>query len=762
MAITFDLDADPTRAVLAFDEAIRSMEATKAASERLSASMGGMEAVANRAGVSTEQASRLIEQSVKRAAAEARKAQEDAARAAEKAAKDQERAAQRAAAALEREAKRAAAAQEREAQRAARAQEREAKRAAEAARKAAEMAGNSWNQVARRMQSNQLISDLEQLGGAFIPVGGAVSKVAMAFTSLVRPAAMLGTILGPSSGLLVGLAALPGAMALGSVAAHAFADAAVEARKRLEELGQKISKENREDLDDYAAAGERMAIATDRMAVALGAPIAAKLSDMSEMAAVAADKLRPLAAILEMYVDQQAPLGTAIADSLREPRKELIALTAAQKNLSASLAQGAAATKEAQEYAKALRDVHAQSDKLDKQAEESWAAKVKKDAKEAAQAQEKLGDIIREAGSDLLTAEGKVMAVRNERIAQVRELKITEEEAAMAIGEIERRAARDILAIDAERTKKRLDKLKDEAKEAAEIAKKGAELIARNEREINEMRTADAKQKAEERAAAEKSAREQVLTGMADLAVALTEINTQLHEEELERTRNRLERKREAMAEEWEAFRDATKDMTAEQRKAYRQRTKEDREKLRGDLERLQEQRDAQRQAVRDAFALQQAAAVGQVLINSAIAFSGLLASLSPLGIAAPVLATTIVGASTTASLAQIAAQKPPAHDGAAFGADEFYMGNRKVRDGESMVIFNQRATENGAPERAMAENRGERSGGGSGPARLVLADSGRVIGEAVVSEMRRPGSALAAAVGSTPRGFRDVYRKRR
>jgi hypothetical protein len=130
---------------------------------------------------------------------------------------------------------------------------------------------------------------------------------------------------------------------------------------------------------------------------------------------------------------------------------------------------------------------------------------------------------------------------------------------------------------------------------------------------------------------------------------------------------------------------------------------------------------------------------------------------LGPIGGA---IASSFIGAMLATQIGIIQSQKPPAHDGGTLGADELNIGNRRVRQGEAAVVFNQRAVQSGALDQAQRINRDQGSSGGSQEVRLVLADAGRVVGELVARETRRPGSRLAAAFGGT--GVVDPYGRAR
>lgn len=154
-----------------------------------------------------------------------------------------------------------------------------AKDAAEKASQAAKKTGKSWNDIAKNMQSNQAISDMEQLGAMFIMVGGGVSKMAMLFTSAVRPVAMLSEVLkanfGPQAPIVLGLAALPllGVAVVGMF--KSLSDGALEAAERLDKLGRaaEIPVEARRAMRDYQIATQELGVTMDKLAVSIGTAV---------------------------------------------------------------------------------------------------------------------------------------------------------------------------------------------------------------------------------------------------------------------------------------------------------------------------------------------------------------------------------------------------------------------------------------------------------------------------------------------------------
>lgn len=789
--VVFDLDVNNEKALLAFDESIRGMQQTKAASEQLIAAMGGIEKVAEAAGVSTAQAAKLVEQSVKQSAKAVEKAQQDAGKATEKASND-------AAAAAIKAAKDAEKAQIKSAKEAEKALERFEKLAAKAyreqqlaAEKAARSAGNSWNQIAKRMQSNQVISDIEQLGGMLGLVGGSVSKFGMLLSSTVRPVSMLSEALtaafGPQAPVILGLLALPVAGAAAIAILKGLANAGLEASERLEKLGLKIAPDSKRAFDEYEGSTQRLSVAMDRLKVAVGDDLADVLADAVELTAAFAEKMEALETVLHytarggLFVVtlgmSELVLGLAAAGALvmdlaadwqrssRQQAEAIATVTTAQSQAAGLRAKLANDEKKLQaEIEKDRRKAFDEQLERDKRREKELQQEAEKRQREAEQrikqeqeTQDKLSAIVASGMDELMSEEGKLYAERNKRIEQVRDLEISEEQAANAILMINEQLEAQLQQL----YQKRWDDAKEKRDEAYKDEKAAAEKFGRD---ISRM-LAD---RARDDAQAQKEALQGALTEMADAWLTFVQDIAQLRidalEEDLDRLKNQTKNAREQLRDQWEDFRDATRGMSQEDRARFRQQTKDERDASRAAIEELRARQDAQRKAIRETFAVSQAAATAQVIMQGALAYMGMLAglaaSLGPAAPAAPFIAAGIVGPAVAAQLAQIASQKPPAHSGKVFGADEFFVGDQMVRQGERGAILNQRTVETGGVDKVNAMNEGRDKSTSTAPMQVVFADGGRVVGEAWMREVKRPGSPLARAVGSAPRGFSDPYRR--
>lgn len=285
----------------------------------------------------------------------------------------------------------------------------------------------------------------------------------------------------------------------------------------------------------------------------------------------------------------------------------------------------------------------------------------------------------------------------------------------------------------------KLDSIEADAQDAADYI---AAILERNEEELeaweeHQKELAELEAEAlEERKAAQEEAAFAIAEAWTGLAQTLAELGAESTQAELDRIQEQKQSLLDALDEAEGA----------------------EKEKLEADLDNIKAREEVAKNEARQAFELSQAAASASVIASGAAAFAQMLAVFAALGPGAPVAAGLVVGPAIAAQLAAISANQPPAHSGANLGADEFFVGNQMVRQGERAVVFNQRAVESGAADRAMAMNRDQ---GGDREVRFVMGDSGRIIGEVVVRESRRPGSRLGAAFGTVPVGYSDPYNRR-
>lgn len=174
-----------------------------------------------------------------------------------------------------------------------------------AAEAAASNMSNRFVSAAKAIQSSPLIGSLEQVVGKFGQLGGEVGNAAGFITSAIRPVAGLTSSLGAAgsaaAALAVPLAALAAAplVFLGAAAAlNSMASSAASAAERLREVGIEVGPQATAELDQYTAAQESMAIASDRLAVAVGGAFA---EDFAFLTSAAAGAVRVWADLAEQW-----------------------------------------------------------------------------------------------------------------------------------------------------------------------------------------------------------------------------------------------------------------------------------------------------------------------------------------------------------------------------------------------------------------------------------------------------------------------------
>lgn len=284
---------------------------------------------------------------------------------------------------------------------------------------------------------------------------------------------------------------------------------------------------------------------------------------------------------------------------------------------------------------------------------------------------------------------------------------------------------------NAEQARWKAQKLADDKEMlAAEESARKARAAAQAEADAAEV--AAQKKKQEQLKAGIQDGVTGTLQALADIAAAQAQANLAYLDSELDKSETREEAWREQLAQ--------GKDLTQAQRDEISANIKaeEDRQK------RIQAER------VKAANAAKRAA-IGQALIGAAQAIIQCFAQLGPIGGA---IAAVPTGIATAAQVAAISKQK--FHDGGELGQgpDEFSFGGGDTgRAGETAFAFNQRATEQGAAEVAKDINRRgvQRSANREG---MVVLD-GRVVGDIVVRERRRPGSPLAVGTDGVRNPFR-------
>lgn len=159
------------------------------------------------------------------------------------------------------------------------------KQAAASAASASGQTGRSWNEIAKSMQSNQMISDMEQIGSMFSLVGGSVSKASMVFTSSVRPLAMLGELMGPAAPLALGLAALPVSLMLLKGTLTGVVDGALAAEAAMRKIGVVTDKNASAELRQYEWATKDLEVAWAELSITVGEELAPALATFASASA---------------------------------------------------------------------------------------------------------------------------------------------------------------------------------------------------------------------------------------------------------------------------------------------------------------------------------------------------------------------------------------------------------------------------------------------------------------------------------------------
>mgnify|MGYP001361141796 CR=1 FL=1 len=141
----------------------------------------------------------------------------------------------------------------------------------------------SFAKAAKSIQQNQMVSQLETISALFIQMGGNVSRVASVTTSLIRPVATVGAVLGTAGGAAAAaagsFAVFAAAAGILVVATKSIVNGAVAARAELEALGHAdaVTAAQRAELDAYVLSTQALTVALDRAKVAAGSGLASSL-----------------------------------------------------------------------------------------------------------------------------------------------------------------------------------------------------------------------------------------------------------------------------------------------------------------------------------------------------------------------------------------------------------------------------------------------------------------------------------------------------
>ena len=278
--------------------------------------------------------------------------------------------------------------------------------------------------------------------------------------------------------------------------------------------------------------------------------------------------------------------------------------------------------------------------------------------------------------------------------------------------------------------------------------------------------------KAAEQAAAEMLAKQEMIAdGIRDSIVEALSAAADLWEHftaiGMERDQERYDRQKEIQEESWGGFKNHLDRIESLEEQLSHERDADRRKQLQGEIDAQQKQVDAEKEANKErrkeakkaakeahkemvkAFRANKAAQIAGVIIDSAAAYMGLLAAFAPTGPAAPALAAGITVPATAASIAKIAAEKPPKlHDG--IGAVDEMLAT--LRSGEA--VLNQRGAQAAGGSQAIeAMNRGTPPG----PTTLVFQYAGRAVERVVLDAMQR-GGPLQSAMAGGPAGIANPY----
>ena len=547
------------------------------------------------------------------------------------------------------------------------------------------------------------LADLAGGIGVLSPALGGVVQMADEMKQGIGAAT---AVLGPwgMAAAAVATSMLAGAAAVAGVTAAAFGmtSQAVEAAGRLDEMGLSamIPDDARTSLVEYTAAQRELWIAVDEIVVLLGAELAPTLTDI-------VTATRGLIAITKEWGGTIYDVGDTLGAFLDQHSSTFLVLSMGWD----------AAKEKVNQYAQSVEDTPNLGKLL--LGDEDVPGTLK-EIVEAEKLREK-------AAKDAASA---AKARASAELAALREIDAANRESAAA-------STAETAQLNAQRERWMGEKQAQDRAMLAEEESARKDRMSAAAAEASKLVAAEKKKQAQMKAGLEQFT-VGTLTALTDIAAASAENRMAEADADLERSQSREQALQDRLR--------GGKEMTEAERDRIEQELKDERQ--------LQKNIAAERKKAANE---QKRVAIIQALIGASQAIIQCFAQLGPIfGLAASIP----VGIATGAEIATISKQQ--FHDGGSLGhgVDEFPMGNgRTGRGGEEAFVFNQRARENGAVERALQENKGSPAMGGGGGGTFVLGDAGRVIGEALVRETRRPGSPFVAGRGD---GTRSPFRGRR
>jgi hypothetical protein len=541
---------------------------------------------------------------------------------------------------------------------------------------------------------------------------------------------------------IVGVAGLALGLALGVAikGSLALATAAGSAEKRIRDL-KIVSVEQSAAVREMAEAHASLGTQTDVLTTKIGSALSPQITTLIHLMAGATIATGLMIDELESASKKEIKIGGHTLPSLGKLTEAFAAIVkATHPGLAGLLGFGEAlveigeaadesvpvddATERAKQNAEASRRAAEALREWERQFNDS--IRMAKDWQRAiddiSAGQRKHADIIAGANSDIMTSQEEVLRARDLALRESDDLfekgVITEKQHADEIIAINQRMAREIESIRVESDGRILDA-------AIEANAKLADL--QNEA-ISEVGNA--------------------AFDLADIVIDRISEAIRAEYELLDADKERTQARIDAINQELESNEDLT-DAERENLDMERDRGKEH-------IKLINDRLKEEKKAMIAAWRVAQAAAVGQVIFNTAQAYMAMVASLSlnPLTApAAPGLAAALVFPASAVQLGAIAAQQAPKFHTGGLMPDEMMFGPATVRHNEAAVVFSERAVQDGAVEDAMDRNRGTPRD----QRPIVLGNFGRVVGRVVLEELGDPSSDLSRALGSSS-GIVSVY----
>lgn len=599
---------------------------------------------------------------------------------------------------------------------------------------AAKTAGKSWNDIAKSMQSNQMISDLEQVGSMFMLVGGNVSKMAMIFTSSIRPLAMVSEVLtqafGPAGPALLGLAALP-VVAMGAVLAiKGLADGGIEAAAHLKELGIQLGPDQTDALRSYEHAMRELDIVVSRIKVSAGEHAAPAIDRLTTALGLLATGVQASDKIFGVFPLPDAP----IFEGLLLMRDRILEVSAGFLRL-----QNAVATVGGTEgfawLLGTLSDATDQTIAL-REAAYSAAEGIAKTSKEAAAADAQL-DGYRDwaaAATDAYVALGLMVPAVEEERAATDAARKAKEAAAQATREHAEEVKKMIAAVEMQ-TATTLANNTVYMNGVAAFRKGTDEML----KDIDAIGKGFGDFQAETDALIKRNTDQMVfyVTNRADVIRGVWEDVGVIVGDAFTLITDTIIRDAQASSDALQVLTDKDKDRIKELRENYRDMAEEGQftskaqqdatyawtqaeiEAAQERIARREEDMEHQKKAAMVAYGLSQSFAGTQAIIQAAVATIGMASNLAPfIGPAAPGVAAALGAAMLATTLASIATATPP----------EFPMGGMTSPDHQMVAtrgtegILTDRGLRNIGGEQALdALNGGSGIGGSDGPETVAL-----------------------------------------